>query len=131
MKKNGISYGNKTHYQHHGGWFARNGYVCLIIDTLPLPVSDETPADPLIGRTNPPIIGFTVDENFPGLDRLACFASGEGKVAMERLGATRFEIRPAQAFRQGRTRINCTLPAADGRFRWMGRQYYLPKRAGQ
>ncbi len=31
---NGISYGNKTAYQHHGIWFARNGYVCLVIDTL-------------------------------------------------------------------------------------------------
>ena len=36
VKKGGISYGNKTYYQHHGGWFARNGYVCLIIDTLQL-----------------------------------------------------------------------------------------------
>ncbi|MDA1017116.1 MAG: acetylxylan esterase, partial [Planctomycetota bacterium] len=36
VKKNGISYGNKTHYQHHGSWFARNGYVCLTIDTLQL-----------------------------------------------------------------------------------------------
>ena len=34
--KDGISYGNKAHYQHHGGWFARNGYVCLTIDTLQL-----------------------------------------------------------------------------------------------
>ena len=33
-KKNGVSYGNKATYQHHGGWFARNGYVCLTIDTL-------------------------------------------------------------------------------------------------
>lgn len=33
-KKDGISYGNKVSYQHHGGWFARNGYVCLTIDTL-------------------------------------------------------------------------------------------------
>ncbi|GAB4144494.1 MAG: acetylxylan esterase [Planctomycetaceae bacterium] len=36
VKKNGISYGNKTHYQHHGAWFARNGYACLTIDTLQL-----------------------------------------------------------------------------------------------
>ncbi len=36
VKRNGVSYGNKTHYQHHGGWFARNGYVCLTIDTLQL-----------------------------------------------------------------------------------------------
>jgi dienelactone hydrolase len=33
---NGISCGNKTAYQHHGIWLARNGYVCLIIDTLEL-----------------------------------------------------------------------------------------------
>ena len=36
VKKDGISYGNKTHYQHHGAWFARNGYVCLTIDTIQL-----------------------------------------------------------------------------------------------
>jgi len=36
VKKGDISYGNKVHYQHHGAWFARNGYVCLIIDTLQL-----------------------------------------------------------------------------------------------
>ncbi len=31
---NGISCGNKTAYQQHGIWLARNGYVCLVIDTL-------------------------------------------------------------------------------------------------
>ncbi len=33
-KKNGVSFGNKVSYQHHGAWFARHGYVCLIIDTI-------------------------------------------------------------------------------------------------
>ena len=33
-KKNNISYGNKVSYQRHAAWFARHGYVCLIIDTL-------------------------------------------------------------------------------------------------
>lgn len=33
---NKVSYGNKVAYQHHGAWFARNGYVCLIIDTVQL-----------------------------------------------------------------------------------------------
>ncbi len=32
----GVSMGNKTGYQHHGSWFARHGYVCLIIDTIEL-----------------------------------------------------------------------------------------------
>lgn len=29
-------HGNKVNYQHHAIWFARNGYVCLVIDTLQL-----------------------------------------------------------------------------------------------
>ena len=36
VKKGGVSYGNKVHYHHHGAWFARNGYVCLTIDTIQL-----------------------------------------------------------------------------------------------
>jgi dienelactone hydrolase len=31
---NDVSFGNKTAYQHHGIWFARNGYVCLVVDSL-------------------------------------------------------------------------------------------------
>jgi dienelactone hydrolase len=36
VKTNNVSFGNKTGYQHHGAWFARHGYVCLIIDTIQL-----------------------------------------------------------------------------------------------
>ena len=31
---NGISLGNKGFYQSDGAWYARNGYVCLVLDTL-------------------------------------------------------------------------------------------------
>jgi hypothetical protein len=30
----GTSCGNKASYQHHGIWFARHGYTCLILDTV-------------------------------------------------------------------------------------------------
>ena len=36
VKIDGVDYGNKTYYQHHAAWFARNGYVCLVIDTIQL-----------------------------------------------------------------------------------------------
>jgi len=36
VKKDNVSFGNKTAYQHHAAWFARNGYVCLVIDSLQL-----------------------------------------------------------------------------------------------
>jgi dienelactone hydrolase len=34
MIENGVSMGNKTGYQHHGIWFARHGYVCIVLDTI-------------------------------------------------------------------------------------------------
>lgn len=36
VEKDGVRLGNKTGYHHHGIWFARHGYVCLIIDTVQL-----------------------------------------------------------------------------------------------
>ena len=36
VKDGKTSLGNKTGYQHHGAWFARHGYVCLMIDTIQL-----------------------------------------------------------------------------------------------
>jgi dienelactone hydrolase len=36
VKKGNVSFGNKSAYTHHGSWFAKNGYVCLAIDTLQL-----------------------------------------------------------------------------------------------
>ena len=36
VKKDGVSFGNKTAYQHHAAWFARHGYVCMVIDSLQL-----------------------------------------------------------------------------------------------
>jgi dienelactone hydrolase len=32
--EDGVRMGNKTAYQHHGAWFARHGYVCLVVDTI-------------------------------------------------------------------------------------------------
>jgi len=34
MVTNGVSLGNKAVYQIDGAWFARNGYICLVLDTL-------------------------------------------------------------------------------------------------
>ena len=34
--KDGTSLGNKAGYEHHGAWYARRGFVCLVIDTVEL-----------------------------------------------------------------------------------------------
>jgi hypothetical protein len=98
----------------------------LVANTLPLPVSEVTPADPLIAGENPPAIGFTVAEGITGLGRLSCFISPE-KATIERLGESRVEVRVVTPFPKGRTRLNCTLPTREGRWRWYGRQFVVPQ----
>lgn len=97
----------------------------LAINALPLVVADLSPADPMINADNPPPVGFTIEAPAAGLNRLACYASHEGKARLERLGDRRIEVRFKTPFPKGRTRLNCTLPTTEaGRWYWFGRQYY-------
>jgi len=36
VEKDGYNFGAKANYQHHPAWYARNGYICLILDTVQL-----------------------------------------------------------------------------------------------
>lgn len=99
-----------------------------VINALPLPLTELTPQDPLIGAVNPPTLGFTLDRSIKNIDRLKCYPSHGGKARIQRLGAWRIEVRLDKPFTPGRTRINCTLFEGDGRFRWFGTLFYLPKK---
>lgn len=99
-----------------------------VVNTLSIPVVGITPEDPLIGEVNPPAFGFSVVREIPRLDELACYHSQVGQVNVQRLGELRFEIRFDQPFPVGRSRLNCTVPAKDGRWRWFGTQFYVPPR---
>ena len=108
--------------------FGGIGRFRLAINALALPVTDVTPVDHLISDNNPPAMGFTLIPPGPtDLDRLACFSSHEGRTRLERLGDVRFEVRVTQPFPAGRGRINCTLPGPDGRWYWLGRQFFVTK----
>ncbi len=98
----------------------------LATNALPLRVADVTPTDPTIQGGNPPIIGFTVTWPTSGLDRLNCFASHVEGVDLQRLGP-RIEVRTNKPMPEGRTRLNCTMPAGNGRWHWFGQQYYVSK----
>jgi peptidoglycan/xylan/chitin deacetylase (PgdA/CDA1 family) len=99
----------------------------LAARSLALPVSDVTPADPLVtAKTNPPAFGFTVGEGVGSLDSLRCYADGQ-KVDVQRLGERRIELRVERPYPPGRARINCTLPSEGGRWRWFGTQFYVTR----
>ncbi len=96
----------------------------LAARSLPLPAVDITPDDPAL-KVNPPAFGFTLAEEVPGIDGLACFSSHQGQLRVERLGP-RVEVRMSKPIPSGRGRINCTVPALEGRWRWFGWQFTTP-----
>ena len=104
----------------------------LIVNALPLPAVDIVPDGMLIaenlGDSNPPLIGFTVADTVGALDQLNCFASTGADVEVERLGSNHVELRLAGPLPPGRSRLNCTLPAAGAteRWRWLGLPFLLP-----
>ena len=99
-----------------------------VVNAIALPVVDLTPSNPLLSPDkNPPNIGFTILPEVTDLAGLACYHSKFGKIKTQRLGSSRVEIRFREPFASGRSRINCTIPGEDGRWRWFGMQYYLPK----
>lgn len=99
----------------------------LVVNALPIPVVDVTPLDPLLAaNNNPPPYGFTVLNAIRNLGSMACYAIGH-TLAVEQLGEQRIEVRVPEAFKPGRNRINCTLPGPGGRWRWLGRQFYVPR----
>ena len=95
----------------------------LVANVLPLPVREVAPRDPLVAE-NPPAFGFTVDPSISDLSQLSCYHSQQGKVGLERLGSHRIEVRFPRPFTAGRSRLNCTLPGPNKRWRWYGRQFY-------
>ena len=99
----------------------------LVANALPLPVTDITPKDHVIGDYNPPLMGFTVTgKELVYLKHLNCFASHEGQTKVEQIGKRRFEIRVKTPFPKGRTRLNCTLFGPENRWHWLGRQFFVP-----
>jgi len=96
----------------------------LRVNTVGLPVRDITPTDSFITGANPPLVGFTVDPSVGSLNGLACYHSQQGRLDMQILGTHRVEIRFPEPLPQGRSRLNCTMPAGGGRWYWFGMQYY-------
>ncbi|MTI08606.1 chitin deacetylase [Rhodospirillaceae bacterium RKSG073] len=103
----------------------------MSINAVGLPATDYLPMDPLLyasgpkSENNPPHIGFTLPADLKRANELACYHSQVGKIEdMQRIGSRRIELRFNEKFPKGRTRVNCTLPAADNRWYWYGMQFF-------
>lgn len=74
--------------------------------SLPLPLSALKAPATVWEKAAIPILSFELPEN---IQRLNCYASGQGAIIMERKGG-RFEVKAKQPIPVGRSRYNCTAP---------------------
>ena len=89
--------------------------LSLAINGLPLKVNQIVPEDVVLNnKINPPNYGFTLAPEIANDRQLRCFNSLYGKLNVTIIGP-RAEVRLPGPFAQGRARINCTMPGADGR----------------
>ncbi len=96
----------------------------LRANTLALPVRDLEPTDPFLRGTRPPVISFTVSPAAGRIGAINCFHSSSGAVEPQATGERRYEIHLDKPMKPGDWRINCTMPAEGGRWRWLGMQFY-------
>ena len=57
-----------------------------------------------------------------------CFASNGIVTDTKRIGKFRIEVRLEEKFPNARGRINCTMAAKDGRWRWFGKQFVTSRK---
>jgi len=93
----------------------------LAINGLPLKVNQIVPEDVFLTE-NPPLYGFTLAEDMDQERQLRCFNSKYGKLEVAIIGR-RAEIRMPGPLVGKRSRVNCTMPGPEGRWRWFGRQF--------
>jgi len=104
--------------------FGNAGRFRLIINTLPLPVADISPPEPVL-VDNPPAMSLTLAESLPNISDLTCFGP-RGQSLAPAIDGGQVRLTPSEPFPAGRTRINCTLrsvvPESEGRWHWFGWQ---------
>ena len=94
----------------------------LAINALPIITRDISPEDNLL-KKNPPDFGFTLSSKIKPMKAVRCFASNGITTDTKRIGKFRIEVRLEEKFPNARGRINCTMEAENGRWRWFGKQF--------
>lgn len=132
-QQSGVMYSGQDRYSYPRFPMSDNygniGRLRLAANAMPLRTKHVSPSDNIL-RRNPPAFGFTLAEDYANIKQLSCYASNQsgGAVPIEMVGNNRVEIRLSKPYQPGRGRINCTLPAPEGRFRWFGSLFYIPRK---
>jgi len=101
------------------------------VASLPLPVTSVDPWDPVVSTTSPSVT-MSLAPNDGRLGELACFVSGQGRVAVDwQEQYRRFAVGPESPLGVGRQRVNCTAPRNDGRYLWFSHPWFIQPTPGE
>lgn len=106
------------------GAYAQSKEFGMRIDTLALPLTDVSPADPMVEGVVPTSFSFAIDPAAGRIRNFHCFHSSQGQLDLKKTGERQFMAALNSAALQGNWRINCTMPTGGKRFRWWGMQYH-------
>jgi len=100
-----------------------------IIQTLPFPYEKITPENRYIkGNENPPKVKIKFFKNLIDVKNITCY-SNEGNIwrksDIKFTNENELEILLKEKFKSERGRINCSLWASEGKWRWLGIQYVI------
>ena len=89
------------------------------VRALPMPVESATPWSPITENPSP-LLAITLKGDLPSHAQLACYASGQGRIAVQwDESGRRFTTQAGKPPTGGRTRYNCTAPSGTaGRYYW-------------
>ncbi|HSN53650.1 MAG TPA: polysaccharide deacetylase family protein [Candidatus Sulfomarinibacteraceae bacterium] len=106
--------------------FAGTDDFALKVATRPLPVASVAPWSPVTSSQRPRL-EVTLAATDARLDRLVCFAGGQGEAIVQWLEpGRRFAVVPRTELAPGRARVNCTAPTATGdRFHWFSHPWIV------
>ena len=89
------------------------------VRALPMPLGTVEPWSP-VTRSRRPELAITLAGELPDSGQLACYASGQGRIAVRwSEKGRRFTAQAEKPLATGRTRYNCTAPSGiPGRYYW-------------
>ena len=111
------------------GQYARLDEFLLKAKSLPLPVLDQAslPDPSLAMDIVSPLLELKLAPGDYVIAELACYASGQGQIEVERMAGRRIRVRPNRPLPPGRSRYNCTAPhRSSGRYYWFSYQWVRP-----
>jgi peptidoglycan/xylan/chitin deacetylase (PgdA/CDA1 family) len=90
------------------------GFVTKL-KTVPMPVVEVRPFEPVITGENPPRLSFELEYPVEGVQ---CYLADGEPLEVRQEGATSYRVRARSALGPPRNRYSCTAPAGEGRWYW-------------